>query len=62
MSRYQKAVNDRMQDVAKNASSGNENLIGSALKIGAVLFTAAALFATGDGAEAAEVISELGRK
>ncbi|MGB3656170.1 MAG: hypothetical protein WBA41_33840 [Rivularia sp. (in: cyanobacteria)] len=62
MSRYQKAGNDRMQDVAKNAYSENKNLIGSALKIGAVLFTAAALFATGDGAEAAEVVSEAFRK
>lgn len=62
MSRYQKAVNDRMQDVAKNASSGNENLIGSALKVGAVLLTAAAMFATGDGAEAAEVVSEVFKK
>lgn len=62
MSRYQKIVNDRMQDVAKNASSGNEDLVGSALKIGAAIFAAAALFASGDGAEASEVISEAFRK
>ncbi|KAB8334882.1 hypothetical protein SD80_000370 [Scytonema tolypothrichoides VB-61278] len=56
------SINNRIQDVAKNAASAPSEGGGwlpAAFKFGAVLLTAAVLVASGDGAEASEVISEV---
>lgn len=62
------SINERIQDVAKNAASasspsGGAGWIPAALKVGAVLLTVAlSAVGAGEAAEAAESLSEIGRK